>query len=92
MNCVGCCEKQPMTQEILILHMEITMSQLQPDVSVYDWAEIRIKQIDEQMAELRDEKRHCLNRLADPKWAHWAEAERIATWAEPFQRTQLSEG
>lgn len=59
--------------------------------SVYEAAEMRIRQINRTIEELIDERRMCARRLVNSKWRNMLESERLATQAEPFQTTQLPE-
>lgn len=59
--------------------------------TVWEIAQARLYDIKLEEAELSNEKRILLNRLANPKYSNMQEAERVASESEPFQRTKLTE-
>lgn len=59
--------------------------------SVYDAAEITIRRCGRQIADLQHEMAQAKGRLANPKYRHVLEAERVANEAERFMPTVLPE-
>ncbi len=57
--------------------------------TVYEAAELRIRENRQKIADLQDEIAAAQIRLKTQRWANVLEAERIASQAEPFQSKQL---
>ena len=58
-------------------------------MTVVEWAEARIKKINQLIEDLQDERK-MLNARVSRYWnSTMTEAERLATASEPFQTTQL---
>lgn len=62
-----------------------------PDVgqSVYEAAELLIRRNKAKIEQLQLEIRRAEARLKNPSFSRMAEAERVATQSEPFQRTSF---